>query len=168
MAELMDILDQNRNKTGRITERSIPMKKGEYHLAVSVWIKNDAGEYLISKRSPMKKISPNMWETTGGVVMSGEDSLSAALREVREELGIELSAENGRIVKQYTYPHVTDDGAAHIDVWLFCQNVDINTVVLQKEETCDAMWANVERIRLMAARKLMFDYDYFDELIAFC
>ena len=111
MAVLMDILDQNRNKTGRITERSIPMKKGEYHLAVSVWIKNDAGEFLISKRSPMKRISPNMWETTGGVVMSGEDSLSAALREVREELGIELSAENGRIVKRYTYPHVSDDGA---------------------------------------------------------
>ena len=36
MAELMDILDENRIKTGRITERSIPMKKGEYHLAVSV------------------------------------------------------------------------------------------------------------------------------------
>lgn len=32
-----------------------------------------------------------MWETTGGSAVAGDDSLTAALRETKEELGIDLA-----------------------------------------------------------------------------
>ena len=88
--ELWDILDEDGNKTGELVARGRPMKQDEYHLVVHVWIRNSKGQFLISKRTPNKTF-PNMWETTGGSAIKGEDSLSAALREVREEIGINLS-----------------------------------------------------------------------------
>ena len=165
MIELWDIVDEHGNRTGKTMVKGTPMKKGEYHLSVSVWIQNDAGDYLVSQRVPTK-IAPNMWETTGGAAISGEDSLSAALRETKEELGVTLYPENGRVLKSYTYPHSSGDGAAYIEVWLFRQNIDIDTVVLQKEETCDVKWASKEQIKQMMDQNIFIKFDYIDELFA--
>ena len=163
--EQWDIVDEHGNKTGKTMIKGTPMKKGEYHLSVSVWIQNDDGKYLISQRAPTKPAS-NMWETTGGAAISGEDSLSAALRETKEELGITLYPQNGRVLKSYTYPHSSGDGAAYIEVWIFQQNIDIDTVVLQKEETCDVKWASKEQIKQMMAQNIFIKFDYIDELFA--
>ena len=165
MIELWDIVDEHGNRTGKTMVKGTPMKKGEYHLSVSVWIQNDAGDYLVSQRVPTK-IAPNMWETTGGAAISGEDSLSAALRETKEELGVTLYPENGRVLKSYTYPHSSGDGAAYIEVWLFRQNIDIETVVLQKEETCDVKRASKEQIKQMMDQNIFIKFDYIDELFA--
>lgn len=158
MIELWDIVDEHGNRTGKTMVKGTPMKKGEYHLSVSVWIQNDAGDYLVSQRVPTK-IAPNMWETTGGAAISGEDSLSAALRETKEELGVTLYPENGRVLKSYTYPHSSGDGAAYIEVWLFRQNIDIETVVLQKEETCDVKWASKEQIKQMMDQNIFIKFE---------
>lgn len=146
--EFWDVVDEHGNRTGRLHERGKPMKRGEYHLSVSVWIVNSNNEFLISQRTPTQ-IAPNMWETTGGSAIAGEDSLTAALRESNEELGITLDPKNGYIFKSYTYPHSIGDGAAYIEVWIFRQEVDISTVVLQPTETCKAIWTNKEQIKQM-------------------
>jgi len=147
MAELWDILDKNGNVTGRVHERGKPMVEGEYHLEVSVWIQNDNGEYLISQRSPNKTF-PNMWECTGGNAVAGDDSLTAALREVKEELGVILEPRNGRII-QHRLPCSSVGCNGLIDVWLFLHNADISTVFLAPDETCDAMWASRDEINRM-------------------
>ena len=55
--ELLDIYDDNGNKTGRIIERgdkSVKLSKNE-HIAISViFIENDNGEFLIQKTSKEK------------------------------------------------------------------------------------------------------------------
>ena len=105
-----------------------------------------------------------MWETTGGSAISGEDSLTAALRETKEELGISLDPQKGTIFKCYTYPHSSGDGAAYIEVWLFKQNIDIATVILQKEETCNAIWASRKQIKEMINCGSFINFNYIDEL----
>lgn len=165
MMEIWDVVDKFGNKTGRTIKKGEPMQKEDYHLSVSVWIQNDNGQFLISQRVP-KKIAPNMWETTGGSAISGEDSLTAALREAKEELGISLHPQNGSIFKRYTYPHSSGDGAAYIEVWLFKQNIDINTVVLHKEETCNVVWASKGQIKEMIRNGSFIHFDYIDELFS--
>jgi len=147
VAELWDVLDKNGNATGRVHERGKPMGKGEHHLEVSVWIENGNGEYLISQRSPNKTF-PDMWECTGGNAVAGDDSLTTALKEVKEELGIILEPQNGRIIHHHL-PCGTIACRGLIDVWLFRQNIDISTVVLAPDETCNAMWASREEINRM-------------------
>lgn len=140
MSEIWDVLDENRCLTGETMLRSEhPSEK--YHLVVHIWIKNSNGEWLISKRTPNKHY-PLLWECTGGSALAGEDSITAALREVKEELGINLEKEKGSLYKTIKRPVYHD----YCDVWLFEHNCNINEIVLQEDETCDAMWASSEII----------------------
>lgn len=147
LAELWDILDKSGNATGRVHERGRPMNKDEYHLEVVVWIENDKGEYLISLRSPNKTF-PNMWECTGGNAVAGDDSLTTALKEANEELGIVLEPQNGRMIRHHLRCRTVECNGL-VDVWLFRQNVDISTVILASDETCNAMWASRDKINHM-------------------
>lgn len=143
--ELWDILDGNGNKTGKTVERGKPMGQDEYHLVVHVWIKNRNGQFLITKRTPNKKILPNMWETTCGSAIVGDDSLKAVLREVKEEIGIDLSPANGKYLFKLKRQHF--DFPDFVDVWLFKEEVDITEVIYQPEEVCGAKWATPSQIQ---------------------
>lgn len=54
MAELWDLYDSSRKKTGVAVERGQTIPEGSYHLVVSVWIMNSKGEFLLSQRHPDK------------------------------------------------------------------------------------------------------------------
>ncbi len=142
-AELWDIYDINRNKTGRTVERGKPMAQDEYHIVVNVWVKSSQGKWLISKRSPNKHYG-NLWECTGGSAVSGEDSLLAALREAKEELGIKLNADNGYLFTTGVRQHRSFPD--FLDVWVFKQDIDIASVIFQQGETCDVKWATSKEI----------------------
>ena len=66
----------------------------------------------------------------------------------------------------YLHPHSNGDGAAYIEVWLFRQNIDIDTIVLRKEEACDVKWASKEQIKQMIEQNIFIKFDYIDELFA--
>ena len=114
MAEIWDLYDAERRRTGKTMMRGEPVPRGFYTLSVSVWLTNGRGEYLLSKRHPAKKF-PNLWECTGGGALAGEESLEAGVREVREELGIVLRPGEGRLI----YRTRRDEFRDFYDVWLF-------------------------------------------------
>lgn len=144
--EMWDVRDRCGNTVGRTVERGKPLPDGDYHLVVDVWIKNNSGDYLITRRAKDKYPDPGLWEPTCGSVMAGEDSFDGALREVREELGLELDPAAGVRIRRSVIPNDT-----LVDVWLFTQAFDLHAVTLQQEEVDDACWASVDEInRLMA------------------
>jgi len=156
--ELWDVYDENRNLTGRLHRRGNPLSKGDYHISVHVWMQNRNGEFLLTKRSPNKGF-PNMWETTGGSALAGDDSLTAALREVREETGLNLQPENGKCVISRIYDE------CFCDVWLFRQDFDLKEVVLLEGETCDAKYASIKEIQEMLKDGIFIAYAYWEELM---
>lgn len=152
LLELWDIYDCERRLTGKTAVRGEPLPPGEFHLTVHVWMVNPRGEYLISKRSPNKK-PPLLWEATGGAVTAGEDSLTGAVREVKEELGVELEPSRGRLLLSETLEN------RFADLWLFPNNTPIGDIVLQEGETCDAKWSTQEEIEAMIERGEFVDRD---------
>lgn len=159
--ELWDVYDEHRNSAGRLHRRGDPLPKGEYHLVVYVWMLNSRGEFLLTKRSPNKGF-PNLWESTGGSALAGDDSLTAAMREVREETGLTLDPGKGRIL-------FTLQGDNYFgDVWLFRQDFDLADVVLQKGETVDKMYADKEAILAMARSGEFVPCSYLERLFEFC
>lgn len=157
--ELWDIYDKFRSKKGYIHERGKRFKTGEYHLVVHVWIMNDKGEYLIQKRQAWKHGFPNMWEgSAGGSVIASESSKEAALREVKEEIGIDLEENNLERIFSIKFKHGFDD------IWFIKQNIDINDVVLQHEEVAEVKWASIDEIREMYDRGEFIPFKYLDEL----
>ena len=169
MVELWDVYDEQGNKTGRLHERGKPMKAGDYHLVVHVWIMNSNGELLITKRLPGDGDIAGLWQTTGGCAVTGDDGLKSALKETLEETGIKLDPKNGQMFGRYTQ-HLNDEGGAIIDAYLFRQEIDIADVILHPEETCDAMWANKDKILQMIDDGVFIPkkfYPYLDEFFYF-
>lgn len=156
--ELWDVYDGDRKLTGRLHRRGEELAEGDYHLVVHVWTRNSRGEFLLTKRAPNKGF-PNMWESTGGSALTGDDSLTAALREVREETGLILDPERGNCVFSYR-------GSDYfVDVWLFRQDFDLKDVVLQPGETCDKMYADPATIRKLNAAGELVPYRYLQQLL---
>lgn len=85
--ELLDVLDENANKTGKVEERRVVHEKGLWHAHVGVWLMNEKGELLFQQRASTKKSGPNKWTRTGGHVDSGETPLQAVQRETKGDKG---------------------------------------------------------------------------------
>jgi len=155
--EIWDVYDSERNLAGRTHRRIDPLPKGDYHLVVHVWLQNSKGEFLISKRAPNKGY-PNMWECTGGSAVAGDDSITSAIREVKEEIGLDAKPENSECLFTIT----TDDTIA--DVWLFRQDFDISDVILQENETTDVKYAPPAEIRKMVNSGDFIAFHYLEDL----
>jgi len=170
MAELWDVYDINFVKTGRLHERNVPLSKGDYHLVVHIWIVNSKGEFLITKRSPGIPWG-GYWQATGGSALAGDESLTAALRETREEIGVALDAAGGVLFKHFREKWHGRQSSSFVDVWLFQKDIAADDIVLQPEETCDVMWASKDEILRMRLDGMFlppYMNLYFEELAAYC
>lgn len=64
------------------------------------------GSFLLAQR-PVGKIWAGYWEFPGGKLEQGESARDALVRELREELGIEVSTAYLWLMRVFTYPHAT-------------------------------------------------------------
>ena len=156
--ELWDIYDEAGIKTGRVQRRGDPFAPGDRHLCVHVWIRNAAGQYLLTKRAP-GKVMAGLWECTGGSALKGEDSLTAALREAREETGLVLDPKNGELLFRFSGDHF------HCDVWHFTQDFKKCDIVLQPSETCDFRLADTETIRRLNEAEQFFGFEDVEHIL---
>lgn len=142
MSEIWDLYNRDRIPLNKTMTRDpyIPVP-GEYHIVVHAWIQNSNGEWLLSQRTANKKF-PLLWECTGGSVIAGEDSLDGAVREIKEELGIDVDKNTGKLFKTI----IRDEYLDICDVWVFKHDCDISEIKLQPDETCNAMWASVDKV----------------------
>ncbi len=145
--ELWDVYDENRKPLNKTHIRGVPMRRGEYHLAVFVWVFNSRGELLLTKRSPEKRSYPNLWALTGGAALAGESSVRAVQRELFEETGIH--AETGEFSLVETY--LRRD--CFCDVYFLKKDVPLSAMVMQPGETCDCRWVNRAEFEAMIKHK---------------
>ena len=64
------------------------MQKG---LIIHTVIANDKGEVLMLQRSKNNKAFPDYWDIPGGTLKDGEDPAQGAIRETKEETGLDIS-----------------------------------------------------------------------------
>ena len=89
--ETWDLYTAEGQRTGMTMTRGEKVPEGYFHMVCDVLIRHTDGDYLLMLRSREKKVYPGRWESTcGGSALAGEDALTAALRELREETGIVL------------------------------------------------------------------------------
>lgn len=86
--EIYDVVDMNDQVIGQATRKEIH-EKNLVHRSVHTLVFNPEGNLFLQKRSLSKDENPGFWDTSSaGHVDSGEDYLTAANRELSEELGI--------------------------------------------------------------------------------
>lgn len=139
--ELVDLYDENRVPLGRTAERREPKGPGEYRMVVHVCLFDRRGRLLIQQRTAEKTIWPRLWDVSvGGGVDAGETSRQGAEREFREELGILLDLSGIR-------PSVTVNfGGGFDDFYILVRDLDLDALVLQREEVCAVRWAELHEI----------------------
>ena len=161
-AEIWDLYNENRELLGKDHVRGEQLPIDRYHLVVHVWIRNSKGEYLISQRSANRPTYPLMWECVGGSVVKGEDSLLGAIREAKEEVGVDLMPENGQVL--FTKTRKIIDGKIFndiMDVWLFDYDGEVDLGNATTDEVAQVAWMNREQI------KELFDVNMFVDTLEY-
>lgn len=147
--ELLDVYDDNGVKTGKVVKRGVKdssFNKGE-HIAVSIiYIENDNDEFLIQRTSRQKG---GIYSSTGGHVNHNEKPIDTIKREVKEELGIDIGDDN-----------IIDLGYINFDfpirfVFYLKRNIDLNNIVLQKEEVESVSYMTCNEIINIIEKGLM-------------
>lgn len=163
--EYWDIYDSNKQKTGRTMKRNDwNLQEGEYHLSVLGVIRRPDGRYLITQRVMTKSWAPGWWEVSGGGVMAGEESFEAVCREVREEVGLNVSECPGQLALTYHRENPGEGDNYFVDVYLFELDFDENDVKIQKEEAMGFQIATLDEIKDLAAQGIFLHYDSIKEV----
>ena len=138
--ELLDVVDENDLIIGVKTRGEIHALN-LMHRSVHILVFNSAGELFIQKRSMSKDNDPGLWDSSAaGHVDSGEDYHSCAIRELGEELGIEVNSPLEELFRLAASP-IT--GMEHCIVYR-CMND--GPFELQAEEIDDGDWISLSEM----------------------
>ncbi|MEE8131583.1 MAG: NUDIX domain-containing protein [Candidatus Paceibacterota bacterium] len=152
--EYFDIVDENGNPTGQTKPRQEVHRDGDWHKAAHVWIINSQNQLLIQKRSSNKDSHPNMWDiSSAGHILAGDALITTAIKEAKEELGIDLQEKDFEYLFTLRSQKVLNEGAfinnELDDVYLVKLDLDISKLNIQKEELSEVKFthfAELEKI----------------------
>ena len=158
MKEIIDVYDENKQKTGKTILRGKErLQKGEYVLATKAIFVNSKKQILISKRSDAKPKNPGLWEIgAGGCSLTGETSLQAIIREIKEELGLDLNNKKGIFFKGYKDDHI------FFDIWLYNIDVKISDLNFSDNEVVDAKWVEIDEYMNLHNQAMLANYKSFE------
>lgn len=89
--EIFDIVDKNDNVIGQARREEVRRNKNLIHRSIGVAIFNKKGEMFLQQRSAGKDTDPLKWTIScSGHVLAGENYEETVLRELNEELGLDL------------------------------------------------------------------------------
>ena len=140
--ELLDVYNGEGKPTGRIVERSQydvgSFKDTDEYIAIAqIFIENNDGNYLFEKSA---KTTGYRYLPAGGHIVSGETPYECIVREVKEEIGFDLTKEN-----------IIDLGFINIGthlVFLFYlkKEINLNELKLQKQEVEKVLYLDRDEI----------------------
>ncbi len=122
-------------------------------LVVLGYVQNDAGEVLLSQRfEPTNPIVHLKWEFPGGTNRFGETLEQTCVRELKEELGIDVET-----IDLFPHPvsHMWDFSDARVQILLLCFRCRLLKGAPQpmEEEVNDARWVKLSDLS---------QYDFFE------
>jgi isopentenyldiphosphate isomerase len=135
--EIIDICDENNILTGIKKLKTQAHKIGLWHRSAHIWIYNSKKEILLQLRAKEKPLYPNMWDiSVAGHVSAGEQPIQAALREIKEEIGLSVKESDLSFFKIIKHKSIFRDikNNEFYYVYFLKFDEDINHLKLQKEE----------------------------------
>ena len=176
MLELLDVYTADRKRTGRIISRGGEVSEGEHLLVVHVGVMNERQELLIQRRQLNKERYPGCWDlSAGGFVQSGERSPEAALRELREEVGLSVSSDALQFLFTEPFSYVLEVGLSVSsdalqflftepfsyvldDFYLVRCSMPLSAFTMQPEEVSELRWASRAEVEAMVTDGRFVDY----------
>lgn len=173
--ELFDEIREDGSRTGVVKERGVVHEDGSLHPTVHTWIvrSNDKSGYdlLLQKRSECKDSNPGCWDiSSAGHVEAGHGYLESAIRELKEELGIDALPEQLREVgtrrcgfESEFYGRPFRDNELSM-IYIYEEPVNTAELTLQESEVSETAWMDYKECRRKVAGHLFQNCIYEDEL----
>lgn len=140
--ELLSIVDEYDTPQAPV-ERHIAKKNGHWFRAVHVWIVNHKNQVLVQKRSIHKDQGAGLWEpAVAGHITSEDNYFTGALREVKEETGLNISIKDLKLVKIYK----DDEFREYRGIFVCKVTAELHHIKFEKEE--------VDKIKLISINTL--------------
>ena len=89
----------------------------------------------------------NLYSLTGGHVLANENSKDAIIREVKEELGLDIKDELIIYVSSLTL------NTPIFDIYYLEKDIDLNTLNIEKDEVSNVYFMDLEKIKKLIENK---------------
>lgn len=159
--EIFELYNKDGKKLNKTMIRGQKNLPGEYHKVVHIWFKRSNGDYLIQQRNKASDQYPYQWAPTAGAINIGESIEHAAIRETKEEIGIDISLNELIHIGQYAVE--TDIANYIVEQFLVLKEIDLDDVQIDPIEVRQVMYASFETIEQMAKNHQFWDYSLIDE-----
>lgn len=149
--EMIDIYDELGQKCGKTEEKDETHRKALIHKGVCVWIINSNDEILLQTRNS-QVMFPNMMDISfSGHIKAGETSLEAAIREGKEELGIDLEIDKLQYVFSCReYGEVDGYFENEIDdVFIYRKDILLEEYSFYDNEVKEVSYVSLEKFKIM-------------------
>ncbi|MGN1027833.1 MAG: NUDIX domain-containing protein [Faecousia sp.] len=152
--ELLDVVDENGIPTGEVVPRERAHGSGIRHRTAHVWLVRSRGgkiQILLQKRCESKDSWPGCYDiSSAGHIPAGVDFIPSALRELREELGVDAAPEelilcgNRRAQADGVFHGHPFHDREYARVFALWRDQDEGDFMLQKEEIDSVRWMELE------------------------
>lgn len=161
MPEYLDVRDFDGNKLGFTVERGKHQHEGWWYLCVHAYIVDQNGNFLLQRRALTKEYFPGIWDITCGAALSGEEALDAAIRETKEEIGLDVSKFESYFVGiSHCYDCVNH-------VYFFKGEFSLDDLTLQEEEVMDVKLVTKDELLSFIRSSEFKDPDYHNMIFDF-
>jgi isopentenyldiphosphate isomerase len=136
--ELLEITNEQGEPTGKVVPRAEAHARHLWHNVTAVWVINDQGNILCNQLGNTKDLSlRGRWSTTvGGHLAPGESLYTNVVREIKEELGVTITADDLTFVCSRQSPRYS-----HIqNVFIWKCNLPITAFTIDNDEITSLRW----------------------------
>ena len=155
--ELIDILDEEGNKTGKTATIEALHKNGKWHKVVGIIIYDQNKNILMQQRAIKEKSDPGKWDiAAAGYIGSHEKELEGIKRELKEEIGLSLKEDEIKHFMSYKKEVENDTvNKKHLEDIFIAQINSQNTTTfkVQKEEVEQVKWLSVDEVKSLVENK---------------
>lgn len=160
--EMIDVINDNGIKTGVIKPRTQIHVDGDWHRIAMICIVNNKNNVLLQRRSKHVDKFPNLWDlSVASHVQSGNDSISTAVKETNEEIGLQIEYEakvkDFRFLTSFRNSHVYGSIIENqfYDLFLLRKTFPAKKLKFNDSEVQDAKWADYTEIKRLDIEGLL-------------
>ena len=115
---------------------------------VTIFIQNSQNQLLIQKRS---KLKGEKYGITSGHTLQNETAKKGALREIKEEIGVNIKENELNLIYKTKINKIT------YNLYYIQKEIDLSKLTLQKEEVEDIYWYTIELINNLIQKNKFYD-----------
>ncbi len=157
MSEIFDIVDEHGLPIGETVDREVAHSEGILHRTAHLWLmrKRETGvEILVQKRSANKDSYPSCYDiSSAGHIPAGVDFKPSAIRELKEELGLDAKEEELhycgtrriRGEREFHGRMFRDNQVSN--VYCIWRDIEPEECTLQEEEVEEVRWIGLEECK---------------------